>query len=100
MFWLTGPILTTFIVADWSPVVTVPPWLPPELVETPVVLLMLPLLCEGVDIGLGTTGAGIIMDAGEGAGVLRSRSDRLSAIAGAAASKSAREARASDVRIV
>lgn len=42
---LTGPILTTLTVPVWSPVLTEPPWLPPELVETPAELDIPPVLC-------------------------------------------------------
>lgn len=98
---LVGPTLTTVIVADWSPVVTWPPLLPPELVETVEWLCMLPLLCDDVPpTGGSTTGVGT--GAGVTTGVVlprAGRSSRVAASAGAVMSKRPAAAKARDVRI-
>lgn len=98
---LVGPTLTTVIVAVWSPVVTWPPLLPPELVETVEWLCMLPLLCEDVPPTEGNT-TGVGTGAGVTTGVVlprAGRSSRVAASAGAVTSKRPAAARARDVRI-
>lgn len=97
---LVGPMLTTETLLDWSPVTTLPPVLPPELVETLVLLEIVPLEREeppkSGSAGAGTmTGAGTTIAPPSRGG----RSSRPAASTGDAASRRPAAASASEVRI-